>query len=73
MSDEAFLFTPLAATKNSGFNTIETRFGDEVNLDSVAGEVKRVGDAAAMARLTIESMWVWSKFLVSALEMHTFI
>ena len=46
------------AAKNAGFDAIEIRFGEEVNLNSAADDVKRIGDAAAKARVTLASMWV---------------
>ncbi len=52
------LVEKFAAAKTAGFDAIEIRFGEEVNLNSAVDEVKRVGDAAAKARVSIASMWV---------------
>jgi L-ribulose-5-phosphate 3-epimerase len=47
-----------AAAKSAGFDAIEIRFGEEVNIKSAVDDVKRVGDEAAKAHVTIASMWV---------------
>ena len=52
------LVEKFAAAKNAGFDAIEIRFGDEVNVNSAVDDVKRLGDAAAKANMMIASMWV---------------
>jgi L-ribulose-5-phosphate 3-epimerase len=47
-----------AAAKSAGFDAVEIRFGDEINLNSAVDDVKRVGEAALKAKVTIASMWV---------------
>jgi len=45
-------------TRNAGFEGIEIRLGEEVTLSSTPDEVKRVGDEARKAGVTISAMWV---------------
>jgi len=45
-------------TRNAGFEGLEIRLGEEVKLASSADEVKRVGDEARKAGVTISALWV---------------
>ena len=47
-----------ASAKSAGFDAIELRFGDEIALNSAVDDVKRAGEAAEKARVTIASLWV---------------
>ena len=46
-----------AAAKASGFAGIELRMGDEIPLDSSAGDLARLSDAARQAGITVVSLW----------------
>ena len=43
--------------KNAGFEGLEIRMGDEVNLNSTPDQVKRVGEAARTAGVAVVSLW----------------
>jgi L-ribulose-5-phosphate 3-epimerase len=45
-------------TRNAGFEGLEIRMGEEVKLASSAEEVKRIGDEARKAGVTISALWV---------------
>lgn len=46
--------------KNAGFDGIELRFGPEIGVDTSPGDVRKIGDAARKAQVTIASLWISS-------------
>ena len=44
--------------RNAGFDGVEIQLSREITLDSTPDQVKRIGDAARKAGVTIASMWV---------------
>jgi hexulose-6-phosphate isomerase len=54
--------------KDAGFEGVEIRFGDEVQLDTPPDEVKRIGDAARSAGVVIVSLWVSEPFSANPLN-----
>src|SRR5947208_2253544 len=44
--------------KDAGFEGIELRMGDHVKIDSTQHQLRRWGDAARSAGITIVSLWV---------------
>lgn len=43
--------------KRAGFDAIEIRLGTQITLETTAGEMKRIGDAARDTGITIASLW----------------
>jgi L-ribulose-5-phosphate 3-epimerase len=54
--------TPLAEcftqARNAGFDAMEVRMSDEISLNSTPDQMKRLGDDARKAGVSIASMWV---------------
>lgn len=44
--------------KNAGFDGVEIPMGGEITLNSTPDQVKRIGEAARKARVTVVSLWV---------------
>jgi L-ribulose-5-phosphate 3-epimerase len=44
--------------KSTGFDAIELRFGDEISIGTSSEDVRRIGDAAEKARVSVASLWV---------------
>lgn len=56
-----------ATARNTGFDAIEIRLGNQIKHDTSADELARIRELAARHRLTIASCWVSSAFLPAGL------
>ncbi len=54
--------------RDAGFTGVEIRYGDEITPQSRPDEVKRIGDAARKAGVTIVSLWVSEPFSANPLN-----